>query len=246
MRRQRPADYFDDRAHAYYERNYEQPRSRHAFNLALRRRACLEMLPATDGLVLDLGCGPGAMTIPLLARGHRVIAIDLADAMVHEVNRRAPDHGELAGALVADAASLPLATGSISTVVTLGLLEYVPDLPAVLREVVRVLAPDGHVIATMTLPRRFERFVGRWLERLQGRTVVNQYIYERAGFDRELEKAGLVIESTRCCAFAPFPLDAVWPRGVAWLDDNLGGLLDQSTLARDAAKTYIVRARRPG
>jgi len=40
--------------------------------------------------VLELGCGTGAMSARLLARGARVIGIDLSPEMLHRARRRAP------------------------------------------------------------------------------------------------------------------------------------------------------------
>jgi 16S rRNA A1518/A1519 N6-dimethyltransferase RsmA/KsgA/DIM1 with predicted DNA glycosylase/AP lyase activity len=47
------------------------------------------LAPVRDGLVLELGCGAGALTRHLLAAGHRVIATDASAAMV-ELTRSAP------------------------------------------------------------------------------------------------------------------------------------------------------------
>ena len=59
---ERTKTFFAERADGYYQRNYETPENRHARNLALRRTVTLELIPET-GVVLDLGCGPGAITI---------------------------------------------------------------------------------------------------------------------------------------------------------------------------------------
>ncbi len=40
------------------------------------------LAPVRDGLVLEVGCGAGALTRHLLAAGHRVIATDASAAMV--------------------------------------------------------------------------------------------------------------------------------------------------------------------
>ncbi|NHC15592.1 daptide-type RiPP biosynthesis methyltransferase [Motilibacter deserti] len=51
-----------------------------------------ELLAAARGLrgdVLDLGAGSGRLTMPFLARGHRVVALDNAAAMLAELAQRA-------------------------------------------------------------------------------------------------------------------------------------------------------------
>ena len=240
------ATFFDGRSKDYYSANYEAPRTRHAHNLALRRAACLELFPDVAGKVLDVGCGPGAMAIPLLERGHEVVAIDISAGMVRDAARRARDLGYTASVAVADATSLPFADGSFGVVVTTGVLEYIQDVRGAMREIARVLRPGGVVIATMSLPRRLERFTVRMYLRVSGRPGgAAQYIHDRKSFDAIVESAGLAIDGRRCCSFAPFPVDALWPPAVSWIDRHFSDALNHVDRACDHAKTYIVRAVKP-
>src|SRR5579859_5461844 len=63
--------------------------------------------PLAGRVLLDLGCGPGAYTEALRARGAKVLAVDNDPAAL------AVGDVELAGAIIADAAALPLPDGSI-------------------------------------------------------------------------------------------------------------------------------------
>ena len=239
--------YFDERATGYYKRNYERPHGRHGHNLALRRDACLGLMPAElQGTVLDLGCGPGAMTVPLVQSGKMVVSVDLSREMVEEASRQLHTIGATPRVAVADATALPFADGSFSAVITTGVLEYISDLQRVMSEIHRVLRPGGVVVATMSLPRRLERAVMRTVARLRNaQAQAKQYIHTRKSFDVIVSSAGLKIELRTCCGFAPFPLDAVVPDSVPWIDHTFGSLLNKQALACDQAKTYIVRARRP-
>lgn len=238
--------FFDQRSKDYYNANYEAPRTRHAHNLALRRAACLGLLPEVVGKILDVGCGPGAMAIPLLQRGRTVVAIDISARMVGDAARRARELGYEPNVAIANATSLPFADGSFAVVVTTGVLEYVQDVRGAMREIARVLRPGGVAIATMSLPRRFERFaVGMYL-RVSGRPDgATQYIYDREAFDAIVESAGLAVDERRSCSFAPFPVDALWPGAVSWIDRHLAHMLNHVDSACDHAKTYIVRAVKP-
>lgn len=91
--------------------------------------------PLAGRTLLDLGCGPGYYTAALRARGATVIPVDNS---AEELGPSPPD-----GALLADAAALPLPDGAVDGVVCSNLLEHTPDAEAVIREVERVLRPGG-------------------------------------------------------------------------------------------------------
>ena len=103
----------------------------------------LELLaPAEGGLVLELGCGSGALTRHLLAAGHRVIATDAS-----------PDMLALARSALGEQADLRLLTlpgdalPAADAIVSVGhVISYVPDAAAVdaaLTAVAGALRPGG-------------------------------------------------------------------------------------------------------
>lgn len=245
--------HFNKSADRYYDRNYARPTSRHERALALRREVCLELLADTGDRVLDLGCGPGALAVPLADAGRSVIAFDLAPAMVAEARRLIGRDNTRCGFVVGDAMALPFATASFDVVVTTGVLEYVPDVDLAMSEIARVLRPGGHLVATASLARRFERAVarhaGKFFLALKGRAPDSPAMFHRAftadAFDRTVLAAGLMIEARRFSCFAPFPLDAIYPPLVTAIDHTLGPWLARVSLATEHAKTYIIRARRP-
>jgi SAM-dependent methyltransferase len=88
------------------------------------------------GRVLDVGCGNGRYTARLREAfpGAEVIGVDLAPGILETV----PDP-----TVVADVADLPFADGSADVVLAMHMLYHVPDIPAALDELERVLAPGG-------------------------------------------------------------------------------------------------------
>jgi ubiquinone/menaquinone biosynthesis C-methylase UbiE len=244
--------HFNDAAARYYDRNYTSPTSRHERALALRREVCLELLGDTSGRVLDLGCGPGALAVPLAKQGRAVVAFDLAPAMVTEARRLIGADTPACGFVVGDATALPFAAATFDTVVTTGVLEYVADIDHAIAEIARVLRPGGCLVATASLPRRLERavarYAGRFVLALKRKSPDSPAMFHRAftpaEFDRAIRGCGLTIEARRFSCFAPFPLDAVYPPFVTTIDHVLGAWLAQVPLATERAKTYIVKARR--
>jgi SAM-dependent methyltransferase len=100
------------------------------------------LAPVRDGLVLELGCGAGAMTRHLLAAGHRVIATDASAAMV-ELARATLGADVDVRQLVLPDDPLPAA----DAIVSVGhAISYLPDAAAVDRALVAMagaLRPGG-------------------------------------------------------------------------------------------------------
>lgn len=93
--------------------------------------------PLAGQTLVDLGCGPGFYTEALRTKGASVIPVD-NDLAEMEMVGRAPE-----GAIVADAAALPLEADSLDGALCSNLLEHTPDAEGVIREIERVLRPGG-------------------------------------------------------------------------------------------------------
>lgn len=93
--------------------------------------------------ILDIGCGTGAMSQRLKAWGP-VVSADFSPLALQFSRRRGLDH--LVGA---DAMHLPFASGRFDTIVTMDVLEHLPDDRAALCEFYRVLTPGGRLFATV-------------------------------------------------------------------------------------------------
>jgi 2-polyprenyl-3-methyl-5-hydroxy-6-metoxy-1,4-benzoquinol methylase len=99
--------------------------------------------------VLDIACGTGYGSDILRRGGAReVISLDLsAQALAYAANR-----WKALRLCQADAGRLPLPAGSSEVVVSFETLEHLPDPDAFLREVARVLTPDG--VFVLSTPNR--------------------------------------------------------------------------------------------
>ena len=132
----------------------------------------LEIGPIHAGeTVLDIGCGAG-MDLLLAAKrtgpnGH-AIGVDMTDAMVERARKSAATAGmRQVEVRQGDAASLPIADGSINVVSSNGVLNLVPEKERGFGEIVRVLKPGGRLhLADITLdvelPEDARRNIDLW------------------------------------------------------------------------------------
>jgi SAM-dependent methyltransferase len=103
----------------------------------------LEIPPG--GRWLDVGCGPGALTAAILARGapNSVVGVDPSATFVAHAQATVTD--PRASFRVGDAATTGLDDGQVDAVVSGLVLNFVPDLGAALAEAQRVARPGGTV-----------------------------------------------------------------------------------------------------
>ncbi|MFC9294629.1 class I SAM-dependent methyltransferase [Streptomyces sp. NPDC057011] len=96
--------------------------------------------------VLDAGCGTGRALAPLRAAvgpTGTVLGADLTPRMLTAAQEAGRDaQGTL---LLADVARLPLRDGALDAVFAAGLIAHLPDPEANLRELARVVRPDGRL-----------------------------------------------------------------------------------------------------
>ncbi|HWE82674.1 MAG TPA: methyltransferase domain-containing protein, partial [Gaiellaceae bacterium] len=159
--------------------------------------------------VLDAGCGTAALLPWLRDAGAReVVGVDAEPGRIAAARRRFPESRWLR----ADLRNLPFPAAQFDAGVCLGVLEYIPDHAAALRELVRVVKPGGPVVVS-ALQRNTPNELGLRLARFLGfgpdepaRPLTRRELVQAAG------AAGLRITSIRTTNFFAFPFDALFPR----------------------------------
>ena len=224
------ADYYDQFAIEYREAHYSDT-NRYA-PLQFRQHyieAMIEIQGLPEGAkILDVGCGPGELTLSLLQKGHSVWAVDISQSMteaaVRTVNANGfPDWNQVS---VGDIESLEFDDDYFDVVVAAGVLEYQKDDDRSLSEMQRVLKTDGCLILNVTnkfspirvlgMPYNWSKqwgpsraVLGFMKSRVLGRGSVNPLPDHRAHspgkFDRKLAESGFEKLSHNYFHFSPVP-----------------------------------------
>lgn len=106
--------------------------------------------------VLELGCGAAAAARWLATQGARPVALDLSAGMLRHAAESAARTGVRVPLVQADALALPFADTAFDTVCTaFGAIPFLGDSAAAMREVARVLRPDGRWVFSVTHPMRW-------------------------------------------------------------------------------------------
>ena len=93
--------------------------------------------------VLEVGIGTGRMARPLMARGVRMVGVDISPEMMGQlIAQLSPEHTK-PELLLGDATALPLRSGSFRAAMVVHVLHLVSSVEETLAEIRRVLAPSG-------------------------------------------------------------------------------------------------------
>jgi SAM-dependent methyltransferase len=201
--------------------------------------------------LLDLGCGTGLDAVYLAQRGYEVVASDWSERMVERTRARAHQAG-VAGRLRAEVVGIheldrlrgDRFAGLYSN---LGPFNCVPDLASSARACADLLAPGGHLVATVigcTCPWEMAYYRLRGdLSRanlrqtseavpvgLRGETIWTRYYTPREFSGAFAEHFSVTHYRALCWLLPPPYLDGVYARlgslgeAIDWLDDRLGAL----------------------
>lgn len=136
-------DAYDAAASLYAEQFGDALRDRPLDRAALDAFAELARGVA-GGRVADLGCGPGYVTAYLRELGVEAFGVDASPAMIELARRAYPDLRFDVGSM----AALDIGDGALGGVLSRWSVIHTPprELPSLLAEFGRVLAPGGHLL----------------------------------------------------------------------------------------------------
>ena len=119
---------------------------------------------AARGRVLEIGVGSG-LNLPLYPPDADVVGLDPSTKLLSMARAVAAGHSRSIELMEGTAESIPLPDHSVDTIVTTWTMCSIPNLPAALSEVRRVLKADGRLLFAEH-GRSHESNVERWQNRL--------------------------------------------------------------------------------
>ncbi|HUW34884.1 MAG TPA: class I SAM-dependent methyltransferase [Planctomycetota bacterium] len=126
-----------------YDQWYETPAGQ--AHDRIQKADVLAMLPHPHpgATLLDVGCGTGHWSRFFAECGYKVVGVDVSQEMIRVAQARNP-----AGIRyrVADARDLPFRDGSFDVIAAIAAIEFIADVHAALREMLRCLRPGGSLI----------------------------------------------------------------------------------------------------
>ena len=206
------------------KRAFEQPQwylTSTAFNIKIRVETILEF---TRNLkpesILDIGCGDGSLSLPLLTESNHITFLDRSKSMLELVRSRIPKGcADRTAFLNLDFTDAPLREESFDLVICVGLMAYIADRRSIIRKIASVLRPGGTLIIECSDGEHLYTRMNRVYEALRvklGRAdfpTVSRPASELTGL---LEKCGLEQRDAFRYSLPPFALRRVLTQSASY------------------------------
>ena len=184
-------------------------------------RNMLEWLdPKEDEKILDIACGGGALSLKIAENGCEVYGIDISEVAIKYSKRLAEGEKLACKFKVGSAEDLPYPDGYFDKVVCSSSLEHFKDDIKALKEIHRILKPNGKVVLTTD---RFNYPISEKLKEMHREIayVVNYYTretlkeqFEISGF--EMRRSKYLLNSRITSFFFKIGIKKKWS-GISWM-----------------------------
>ena len=122
------------------------------FNIRIRAETVLEFLGQwRPNRILDIGCGDGSLSLPLLTSQNRLVLLDQSEAMLSIARSRVKSpHQSQVETMNADFSAANLPPAGFDLVICVGVLAYVEQRRDFLKRIKSLLQPGGSLILECT------------------------------------------------------------------------------------------------
>ena len=244
--------FFDKYSATYYKKHYTE-KTLETYNFTTRKDLVLSMLKKNNWKVLEIGCGPGVMSLELLQKGYKLFAVDISKKMVEEAVNKIKKIKNKPYFFIGDVENLCFSDSQFDAVICLGTLQLVNDKKAI-KEIYRVLKKSGILIVAVPTKRMISSFLKLVIKPLtpliykimkREKIIIN---FKNKGYrpwqlDRLLTRNGFKKVDYFYHHFVFFPLDELFPSFSIKVDKKIRKTLLKSKLVGGLfGKTYIVKA----
>jgi ubiquinone/menaquinone biosynthesis C-methylase UbiE len=136
----------------FWEDVYERQDS-YGISIAQRLKTAMSWVDkcglTKDTMILDAGCGAGNAVFEMAQNGHKFVGMDYSFGMIHKTLKKFDTNNRPKVFLQGDVESLPFRNASFDAVICLGVLTYLKNESAALRELYRILKPQGNLILSI-------------------------------------------------------------------------------------------------
>jgi 2-polyprenyl-3-methyl-5-hydroxy-6-metoxy-1,4-benzoquinol methylase len=153
-----------DHVQTYFEQP-EQYLSRRTFEIRIRAETVKEWVGRSEGLrILDIGCGDGSISLPLLTETTRITLLDLSSNMLSIARSKVPlEIAENVETINQDFSAAHFESQSFDLIVCIGVLAHVNSPAEFIAKIVSLLKPGGSIVIECTdashiLTRMFSLF----------------------------------------------------------------------------------------
>jgi ubiquinone/menaquinone biosynthesis C-methylase UbiE len=168
--------------------------------------------------ILDIGCGDGSLSLPLLNETNRVTMVDISSSMIGKAAARVPAGLAANVTLINDSFEAVGDGERFDVILCVGVIAHVPSVDALFAKIASVLAPGGRLVVETT-PHPFP--LGKLLfpyYYLRNRLSAGgaDYAKNRLKLPALLEYArGMGLEKLRAVRYSfPLPGMSHWPQSL--------------------------------
>jgi len=134
---------------------FEKPQRylcRREYDIRVRRETVQELVEGRNFTrILDIGCGDGSISLPLLTDGRQLTLVDMSSSMLTLARAKVPaelvKHVEL---INYDFLTAPVDSATYDLILCIGVLAHVDSPDQIIAKIAKVLKPGGAVILEFT------------------------------------------------------------------------------------------------
>jgi 2-polyprenyl-3-methyl-5-hydroxy-6-metoxy-1,4-benzoquinol methylase len=204
-----------------------------AANIQIRAETVMALMQGvTFGRILDIGCGDGSLSIPLISQTKHITYLDQSAAMLNLVASRIGKSESLEIIYInQDFMEAELPTTSYDLVICVGILAYVQDIGPFLKKIRSVMRPGGALILECTDAYHFVSRIIRFYRSVTGMLKPKRFTTYRHRASEVVgvtEDLGLHLNRSFCYLYNLPILEKLVPNDLAykWIRWVFGDIMD--------------------